>query len=484
MQEEQSHNNPKKDVSKEASQNVALNLRAMYGSLKILLRETLLIRDNAHPEETIESIKKDIEFKGYNVWILVFSILIASIGLNVNSTAVVIGAMLISPLMGPLLGIGLSIGINDWQTLKHSLRHFAIMLTVSILTSTIYFLITPLADAQSEILARTQPTLLDVFIALFGGLAGILAANRKIKTNVIPGVAIATALMPPLCTAGFGLATGQWSFFFGAFYLFIINSIFISLATWAVVRYLKFPVKEFVDINLEKRAKRYIYIFALLVVIPSGFIFVNVVQESIFNQRAERFISENIKIVGTELVKKEIIYTDGDSQINLVMFGEPIPQAMISSWQNKLSQYGIEKCQLNIIQPKDAKGIASEEVGKLVDVFSESQKEIQSKDELIANLQRQLEASRGKSVPFTQIAQELKIQFEGIENFGFSKVVYTDFTTTDTIPCVNINWKANADTTVIKLNQEKIRRLLMVRMEVDRLELTNNILQQEADTLR
>lgn len=479
MQEkEPKKNTEEKDLSKEAGQSAALYFRAMWRSLKILVRETLLIKDNAHPLETIESIKKDIEFKGYNVWILVFSILIASIGLNVNSAAVVIGAMLISPLMGPILGIGLSIGINDWQTLKHSLRHFGIMLTVSILTSTIYFFITPLGDAQSEILARTQPTLLDVFIAFFGGLAGILAANRKIKTNVIPGVAIATALMPPLCTAGYGLANGEWNFFFGAFYLFLINSIFISLSTLLVVRYLKFPVKDFVDSIKEKKAKQYIYIFTLLIVIPSGFIFVGVVQESIFNQRVEKFISENVKHKGTELVKKEIIYAEEGRQINLVMFGEPIPLSMIDSWKDKLTQYDIKDCQLNIIQPKDAQGMASEEVGKLVDVFSESRKEIQSKDEQIFQLKKQLEASQGRPLPFKQIAKELKIQFENIESFGFSKIVYTDFESLDTIPCVNINWQADTDTALISMNQAKIKRFLKVRMEIDKLEVTNNRLQR------
>ena len=200
---------PKDNDSPETEASHSTYLSQAFQNLRIFLNETLRIEGNAHPVETIESIKADIDFKGYNVWILIFSILIASIGLNVNSGAVVIGAMLISPLMGPILGVGLSMGINDWVTLKRSFRNFAIMFTVSIITSTLYFSLTPLVDAQSELLARIRPTLLDVFVAFIGGLAGILAANRRIKSNVVPGVAIATALMPPLCTAGYGFATGQ-----------------------------------------------------------------------------------------------------------------------------------------------------------------------------------------------------------------------------------------------------------------------------------
>ena len=181
------------------------------------LIERLQIRDLADPESTIEGIKKDIEFRGFNLWILVFSIVIASIGLNVDSTAVVIGAMLISPLMGPIMGFGLGVGINDAGTVRKSLTNLGVAAGIAVLSSAIYFLISPIDEAGSELFARTNPTFLDVLVALFGGLTGILAGSRKEKSNVIPGVAIATALMPPLCTAGFGLANGEWEYFFGAF---------------------------------------------------------------------------------------------------------------------------------------------------------------------------------------------------------------------------------------------------------------------------
>lgn len=181
---------------------------------------------------TVESIRNGVEFRGANLWILVFATFIASLGLNVNSTAVIIGAMLISPLMGPIMGVGLAIGINDFELMKRSLKSYFIATVFSVTTATIYFAFTPLDEVQSELLARTSPTIYDVFIALVGGLAGIVAVATKEKGNVIPGVAIATALMPPLCTAGFGLATGNLLYFLGAFYLYFINSVFISLATF------------------------------------------------------------------------------------------------------------------------------------------------------------------------------------------------------------------------------------------------------------
>ena len=214
---------------------------------KFLSERFNLDEGKASERETIEEIKQSVVFRGANLWILMFAIMVCSVGLNVNSPAVVIGAMLISPLMGPIMGVGLGVGINDFELIVKALKNLGIAAGISVITSALYFWISPLNDAQSELLARTAPTLWDVLIALFGGLAGIVAGSRKEKSNAIPGVAIATALMPPLCTAGFGLATAQWNYFFGAFYLFFINSVFISLSTYLIVRLLRFKPKEFLD---------------------------------------------------------------------------------------------------------------------------------------------------------------------------------------------------------------------------------------------
>ena len=237
-----------------------------------------LNRTEAEERETVESIRNGVEFKGANLWILIFAIFIASLGLNVNSTAVIIGAMLISPLMGPIMGVGLSVGLNDFELMKRSLKSFLVATLFSVMTATLYFLFTPLDEVQSELLARTSPTIYDVFIALVGGLAGIVALSTKEKGNVIPGVAIATALMPPLCTAGFGLATGNWLYFLGAFYLYFINSVFISLATFIGVRVMRFQRKQFVDKAREKLVKRYIVAIAVLTMCPAVYLTYGIVK--------------------------------------------------------------------------------------------------------------------------------------------------------------------------------------------------------------
>ena len=285
-------------------------MRGFRLGISLLLKSVwsiLNITDNAQPEDTIRGIERDIDFRGFNVWILILAIFIASIGLNVNSTAVIIGAMLISPLMGPIMGLGLSVGISDWSMLKRSFRSLAIAVSVSLLTSSLYFAITPLSDAQSELLARTSPNLLDVFIAFFGGLAGILAGSRKEKNNVVPGVAIATALMPPLCTAGYGIGTGQWQFAIGAFYLFLINSIFISISTFMVVRLLRFPAKELADSKKQKKLRGYISLFAVITMVPAVWVFYNTVVESLYNRRIDAFVNEIVSYDGTEIVKKYLI---------------------------------------------------------------------------------------------------------------------------------------------------------------------------------
>ena len=229
-----------------------------------------LDEDKAQRDEVVASVSKGVEFRGVNLWVLIFATMIASLGLNVNSAAVIIGAMLISPIMGPIMGVGLALGINDFELLKKSLRNLALMFIVAIITSTVYFFISPLSSNSSELLARTVPTTYDVLIALFGGLAGIVAQTRQDRTStVIPGVAIATALIPPLCTAGFGLATGQIKFFVGAFYLFFINSVFIALATYLMVRFLKYEKNAFIDKVRERNVKRLMMVITLVTFIPS-----------------------------------------------------------------------------------------------------------------------------------------------------------------------------------------------------------------------
>ncbi|KUL19731.1 MAG: hypothetical protein XE13_0468 [Proteiniphilum sp. 51_7] len=253
-----------------------------------------------------ENIESGIVFRGTNLWVLMFAIVVASVGLNMNSTAVIIGAMLISPLMGPINGMGYSLATYDFHLLRRSLKNFSFAVGVSLITSALYFLLTPLNQAHSELLARTSPTIYDVIIALFGGLAGIVAMSSRLKGNVIPGVAIATALMPPICTAGYGLATLQFDFFFGALYLFTINTVFIAFAALIVCQFLKFPIRSIVDPTRKKHVNRVISTVIILTLVPSIFFGVKLVRNEEFAQRAETFIGEVTLMGGNYLQSRQV----------------------------------------------------------------------------------------------------------------------------------------------------------------------------------
>lgn len=297
---------------------------------------------------TIAQISSGVSFRGANLWVLIFAIFIASLGLNVNSTAVIIGAMLISPLMGPIIGMGLAIGINDVELLRRAVKNFSVATAVSVLTATVYFLLTPLSEAQSELLARTSPTIYDVLIATFGGAAGILAQGTKIKGNVIPGVAIATALMPPLCTAGFGLATGNLYYFFGAFYLFFINTVFISLSTYIGVRLMHFRRKQFLSEEVGKKAKRIIIAIVLVTMIPSAFMTVGIVKKSFFENNVRNFIANELSQSGTQVISNTV---DKDSMVlNVVAVGKEITTKKQTEASDRLGNYGLTGYRLNIIQ--------------------------------------------------------------------------------------------------------------------------------------
>ncbi|TGM60444.1 DUF389 domain-containing protein [Leptospira vanthielii] len=298
---------------------------------------------------TIESVQKGAELTGSNLWTLIFAIFIASIGLNVNSTAVIIGAMLVSPLMGPIVGIGFAAATNDFESLKKFLRTLAVATFASIATSFLYFSLSPIDEAQSELLARTSPTIYDALIAIFGGATGIIANTRKEKGTAIAGVAIATALMPPLCTAGYGLSQGNWSYFFGATYLFLINSIFIAITTFVFVRYMEFSKVDWgLYKDKERKVKIYLTIFALVVVIPSVFTAYQIVRTSYFKGKAEEFIRKEILTENRRALEKEIGYTE--RKIELTIIGSKIDPNQEKELQNKLKYYNLANAKLIIHQ--------------------------------------------------------------------------------------------------------------------------------------
>lgn len=324
-----------------------------------------LTEDMAEHSEIIAGIKKSVEFKGTNLWTLVFAIFIASIGLDVNSTAVIIGAMLISPLMGPIMGVGLGAGIQDFQLIKKSAKNLLIASTIALATSSTYFLISPLHQAQSELLARTSPTLWDVLIAFIGGAAGMVASSRKQFNNIIPGVAIATALMPPLCTAGFGLANGEPVFFFGALYLYIINSVFIGTATFLVVRYLKITRDIAKDSVIEKNIRRWVGIISFLTLVPSVYLAYRFLQQEIFETRAERFIEQEVSAQNLILLNKSI--HPNQKRISLRLLNHLNFDSLQKHLSSRLDVYKISEAALEISSfQSDADALDKKERSRLI----------------------------------------------------------------------------------------------------------------------
>ena len=299
-------------------------------------------------EEVRENIESNIPFKGTNLWILIFAVFIASLGLNVNSTAVIIGAMLISPLMGPIMGVGFAVAVSHPKILRKSIINFAFATGAGLLTSTLYFLISPLSEAHSEILARTAPNIYDVLIAFVGGCAGMLANGSKLKGNVIPGVAIATALMPPLCTAGFGLATGQVNYFFGAFYLYTINSVFIAVATFIMVKILQFPDHNFAEPQTERRWKTFMWVLTVLTLIPSIWFGYQMILKNNFEQDANRFITSDALFPNNFLLSKNISFEK--NEIVLTYGGQKLTQDDISAMVKKGAKYGLQGTKITIKQ--------------------------------------------------------------------------------------------------------------------------------------
>lgn len=349
----------------------------------------------------VAGIENGVSFRGTNLWILIFAIFVASLGLNVNSTAVIIGAMLISPLMGPIMGIGLSIGINNLSLLRRSVSNYLIATLVALVTSTLFFLLSPLNDAHSEILARTSPNIYDVLIALFGGFAGIIATSTRHKGNVIPGVAIATALMPPLCTAGYGLATWKMNYFFGAFYLYIINTVFIGLATLITARMLRFPFTD--DRGKGLLARRIAWLVVVLTLIPSVYFGYVLVQQNRFEKNATVFVNNEAQFTDDYLLSRRI--NGADKTISLTYGGKKLLDSEIAKLRLKMPAYGLQNATLEVRQ-----GFAylSEEKQNTSDpALLQLTTALEEKQRAADSLQRQKELSRS-------VYAEMKVQYPSI----------------------------------------------------------------------
>ena len=372
-------------------------------------------------QEALESIRKNVEFRGMNLWTLIFAIFIASIGLNMNSTAVVIGAMLISPLMGPIMGLGVGVGINDFELIKRALRNLGIATVISLIASTTYFLLTPISDASSELLARTTPTIWDVFIAFFGGLAGIIAHSNKQKGTVIPGVAIATALMPPLCTAGYGIASGNAAFFAGAFYLYFINSMFIAIATYLMVKYQGFQVRSLVDAQRERKVQQWIMLVVILTIGPSIFMGYKIVGKSFYERNALQFISQEFNFPGTQIVSRKV---DPEKRsIELLLFGDKLDETILNLLKGKMALYNLTETELIIRQDIDKTGpldYNAIKTGLLEDLYKNNENLLRDRNKKIDSLQRRLEKSERETWPMKSMADELSSVVGEVETLSLA----------------------------------------------------------------
>ncbi len=433
-------------------------------SLKKYLKSLTSLKEGIDHEGTAEGIRNDVEFRGHAAWILVCSILIACLGLNTNSAAIIIGAMLISPLMGPILGVGFAAGTNDGDLLVKSLKNYGSTIFISLLMSTLYFYFTPFKEINAELFSRTSATIYAIMVAFIGGSAGIIAGSRSLKSNVVPGVAIATALMPPLCTAGYGLAIGNLSYFLGAFYLFFINSVFIALPTYLYIRYLRFPVKQFVDPKKEKKIKNYIFGFIFLVMIPSVITFWNVLQRTI----TERNITQYNAYIESETAKYDVYVlapshvNDGDSiSCTYHLKGDLIPENRIQALKGAAADFDLEPAHITITQDKDIESIINR-------LSKKESSEISQKDIFINSLEKENSTLRSEVEKMkSQLDLNKKVEDELVALYPKMKHKYLYRESSGKLLNLIYTWDESLMTDEIEVLEESLMKWLPKRLEVD-----------------
>lgn len=478
-QKNQDDSAQQKSDDEKSTGNVKQNAKKTYGSIRSYLIHLLDIRDETDRDSTMEAIIKDIPFRGHNAWILVFSIIVASIGLNVSSTAVVIGAMLISPLMGPIVGLGFSVAINDVDTTRRSLINLGVMVVLSVATAFLYFQLSPLTQLTPELEARTEPTILDVIVAIFGGLALIIAKTKKgTIASVIFGVAIATALMPPLCTAGYGLAVWDLSIFGGAMYLFTINTVFIALSTFVVSKILKFPLVRYANSKRRKFIARSTYFIAVIAIVPSIYLFYKLLQESYFDQSAKLFVTEELTNTGNngfflQTKSTHIEYNNGDnSLIEVAFLGKEIPEEVINIWKQKLETYeNLKNTDLRILQNSNSDKF--NEFKYMLELKRRDSLDLIEKQNKIAALESELQKVYIKKVdmPFAQIVQEIKLNYDEVNRVSFSEVLTSNFEKIDTIPSFQIVVNKNISANRRNDLASKIQKWLSYKLKTEKLEV-------------
>ncbi|WP_339661143.1 DUF389 domain-containing protein [uncultured Polaribacter sp.] len=478
-------NDQKNDSIEQSKSDVKVDAKGFFLSIKNFLIELLDFRHDTDHEATINAIKADIPFKGATAWILIFAVFVASIGLNANSTAVVIGAMLISPLMGPILGIGMSFAINDISTLRKSLVNLGTMIFLSLIASFMFFYFFPLSEDNSELLGRVSPDVRDVLIAFFGGLALMVARTKKgTIASVIFGVAIATALMPPLCTAGYGLAKGNFTYFRGAMYLFTINTIFIALATFLVLKLLSFPMHKYANAAKRKRYAIIATVVGVAVMVPAIFTFINVFNKSKIDTQISTFLKNEIKNNNSlQLMDWETDYEKNELDLN---FLNEITEATVNDLNNELLN---EKMYPNLndfklrIKGSDTKSydlITSaykdkrEELIESKKMITEMRTQITDLQATISSLNNRIEQDalnkHQNVIAFSKIAKETKIRYNDVEQISFAKVLSSkDFIKIDTIPTATIKWNYKLSENLVNTKERELRNWLQKEMDLDTL---------------
>lgn len=435
--------------------------------LKHLLKETASLAGHLDTENAECQIRKNVHFRGPNAWILAFSVVIASVGLNVNSIPVIIGAMLISPLMGPIFGAGFSLGTNDMELMVTSLKNLAVMMAIALIASVLYFLVTPLTLTNpTELLARTNPTIYDVLIALFGGAAGMFEQCRKEKGTVISGVAIATALMPPLCTAGFGLAKGNMQFFLGALYLFAINCVFIAIASYIMTKAMGFKQAQYRDTKVEKRTRRIMVATALVFIIPSILSAIVLVNNNNFDRRATAFVQANKSIQNAIIYDYTISHEKGD-KIELYLSGEKLDEEQTAALLASANEYGIKEEQVAINENKSAKSLIVSDI--VNDIYANNERQLMAKKKEVEALRNELNEYKRDSIPCLQIAKELAGFYPSVKSIGISRgsSVTADSLTVRKTTFVN----AKASRRFKADEEEKLLRWLKIRLGSEDVEL-------------
>lgn len=453
------------------------------------VKSTLNLTDYIDTTLAEKSIRSNIYFRGPNAWILVIAMVIASIGLNVNSIPVIIGAMLISPLMGPIFGVGLGLGTNDIELVKVSVKNLLVMVSISLIASLLYFLLTPLnLSNPSELLARTNPTIYDVLIALFGGFAGILEQCRKEKGTVFAGVAIATALMPPLCTAGFGLASGNLAYFIGATYLFVINCIFIMLATYISVKYLKFREADFASELMQKKTRRISTILIVLFIVPSIWSAVIFVKQNNFEGNAKVFV-DNCKVVGGSILYDyRIDHSDG-SVVQLFFSGEPLNDVVKADLIQRASNYGIKEEQVRISVHTTVDN--NNDIEMVKSIYDKMDTEVEKRNteiirlqQEVTHLQQELAATKRTTLPYTQITREISGIYPMVKSVIIGQGAKISVDSLQSQSCISVI--LHTTSTLTHEQHTHLNEWLKIRLNdttVELIQLTDSTIQEEIEEI-